>query len=192
MPVESIRTPRLVIRCWQRRDAPMLKAAIDASLPELQAWLPWALNEPSPLADIERRLTAARNQFVTGQDWLFGLFDRPETRVVGAVGLHPRVGPGALEIGYWLRTDASGQGFMTEAVQAVCDAGFARTGVERIEIRCDPNNTRSAAIPRRLGFALTDVRHGNGVTTRGEPRDTLIWTMQRADWPARLPRAARL
>ena len=45
-PAYRIHTQRLVLRCWQPTDAPLLKAAIDASLEHLRPWLPWAQHEP--------------------------------------------------------------------------------------------------------------------------------------------------
>ena len=45
-PAYRIHTQRLVLRCWQPTDAPLLKAAIDANLEHLRPWLPWAQYEP--------------------------------------------------------------------------------------------------------------------------------------------------
>lgn len=48
-PAYRIHTARLVIRCWNPADAPLLKAAVDASLDHLRPWMPWAENEPQEL-----------------------------------------------------------------------------------------------------------------------------------------------
>ena len=58
------------------------------------------------------------------------------------------------EIGYWLRSDMTGQGLVSEAVRAVLDVASSLSKVSRVEIRCDARNLPSAAVPRRLGFAL--------------------------------------
>ena len=79
--------------------------------------------------------------------------------LIGAISLMDRIGPGGLEIGYWLRTDATGRGVMTRATAAVTDLGLALPGIERIEIHCDAANVRSAAVPRRLGFRLDRTEH---------------------------------
>src|SRR5215472_14709975 len=60
---ERIATPRLVLRRWQPSDAEYLKDAIDASLTELQAWMTWALDEPSPIDVLERRLQRFHDEF---------------------------------------------------------------------------------------------------------------------------------
>jgi len=42
---------------------------------------------------------------------------------------------------------------MTRACRAIATEAFRQYGLHRIEIRCATGNGRSAAIPRRLGFA---------------------------------------
>ena len=59
-PPGPIRTAHLVIRCWEPGDAPMLKDAVDSSLPELRLWMPWALTEPSPLESVRERIAKFR------------------------------------------------------------------------------------------------------------------------------------
>jgi RimJ/RimL family protein N-acetyltransferase len=161
-------------------DAALLKDAIDSSLAELQEWMPWARSEPSELGAIAERLERFRAEFLGGQDWAYGMFDPRGAIVLGGAGLHPRIGPRALEMGYWVRTAATGRGLATEAVAALTRVGFELFAVERIEIHCDPRNTRSAAIPRRLGFAHTETRQGVDRNPDGLPRDTMVWTL-RAD-----------
>ena len=41
-PPYRIVTERLVLRCWEPRDAAALKEAVDASLDHLRPWMPWA------------------------------------------------------------------------------------------------------------------------------------------------------
>lgn len=90
----------------------------------------------------------------------------------------------AFEIGYWLRTSAWGRGYVSEAVQVLSRFAFEMLGANRVEIRCDPRNTRSAAVPTRLGFVQeallrNDVRDG-----AGELRDILIFALTPDDYAA--------
>lgn len=174
-----------MLRCWQPADAPLLKAAIDASLPELRPWMPWAMTEPSTIEQVEERLARYRADFEAGVDATVALFDRRETEVVGGAGLHPRIGPDGLEIGYWIRSDLTGQGFATEAARELTRAAFEDAGVERVEIRCDPRNVRSAAIPRRLGYRLREVLLQNTLDPEGAPRDTMVWEITRKEFARR-------
>jgi len=177
---ERIESERLVIRCWQPEDAPLLKDAIDSSLDDLQPWVTWAVEEPSSVDDIAARLAMMRERFIANEDWAYGLFDAHETRVVGGAGLHSRGSTDHLEIGYWIRSDANGRGFATEAAAALCQVAFARTAVERVEIHCDVENSRSAAVARRLGFARDREFRQEARTTRGSHRNTVVWALRRS------------
>ena len=178
VPHERLESERLVIRCWSPQDAPLFKAALDSSLPELQRWIPWARNEPSPLDVLEDRLRGYEDDFFAGRSALFALMDLDETEVLGGAGLYRRVGPGALEIGYWVRSDQAGQGLATEAAQAMTDVGFMLTGSERMEIHCDPLNRPSIAVPEKLGYELAETWVDHAVGPTGEPRDTMIWLLR--------------
>jgi RimJ/RimL family protein N-acetyltransferase len=170
-------TPRLVIRCWEPADAPLAKDAIDSSLEHLREWMPWAHTEPTTLEQKVQLLRLFRGRFDLDQDAVYGIFDREEHRAVGGTGLHPRVGDDAREIGYWIRADAAGRGFATEATAALTRVGFEIAGLERIEIRCDPENVRSAAIPKRLGYIHEATLRGRLRDEHDRPRDAMVFTM---------------
>jgi RimJ/RimL family protein N-acetyltransferase len=151
-PPYRILTERLVLRCWDPGDAPLLKEAIDSSLENLGKWMPWARDEPTTIEEKAQLLRRFRGRFDLGKDFVYGIFDLPETEVVGGTGLHTRAGESALEIGYWIRDSRVGNGYATEATAALTRVAFEISGVDRVEIRVDPANTTSLAIPRRLGF----------------------------------------
>lgn len=192
MSVDHIETPRLVLRSWWPDDADILKDAIDSSLPELREWMPWAMAEPSPMSLFTDRLAAMQAKFAAGEDWTYAVFSKDRQRLVGGAGLHPRIGPGGLELGYWIRTDCTGIGLATETAAALAGAAFEWPGVDRVEIRCDPRNQKSAAIPRHLGFRLTTTLIANTKTPQGTPRDTMVWTLTRAEVDAGMPYVHRI
>jgi len=177
LPRDYVRSDRFLYRCWQPADAVSYKAALDSSLPELQKWIPWSKDEPSELSVLEKRLADYQADFFGGKNALYAIMDHEENEVLGQIGLYRRIGPGALELGYWIRSDQAGKGIATEATAALTPVGFAINGIERIEIRCDPKNAASAAIPRKCGYRLRDIRGGVDLTTSGEPRETMIWEM---------------
>jgi RimJ/RimL family protein N-acetyltransferase len=108
--------------------------------------------EPSPIELLEEGLGLFAQQFDAGEQWLFAIWSGSAERLFGGAGLHPRIGEDGLEMGYWLQADATGKGFMTEAADALTRLALQQPGIERVQIRCDPENVASAAVPRRLGF----------------------------------------
>jgi RimJ/RimL family protein N-acetyltransferase len=181
LPRLRLRTPRLVLRSWRRGDGAPLKEALDSSLERLRPWLPWSHAEPSTLEVIEERLAGFERDFVAGADWRYGCFAPGEEIVLGGAGLHPRQGPGILEVGYWIRSSAVGRGYATEAAAALTRCAIERHGVATVEIRCDPGNLASARIPRRLGFRCRERLAGAAKTHDGRPRDMLVWELRAAE-----------
>jgi len=183
-PAYRIHTRRLVLRCWDPVDAPLLKAAIDASLDHLRPWMPWAHNEPEDIQKKIERLRSFRGQFDLGQDFVYAIFNRDETQVLGGSGLHTRVGESAREIGYWIHGDHINQGLATEAAAALTRAAFEIDSVNRLDIHCDPRNTRSAAVPRKLGYTHEATLRNRTPFRDGEFVDTMIWTLFADEYPS--------
>lgn len=183
-PAYRIVTERLVLRCWDPVDAPLLKEAVDSSLDHLRPWMPWAHEEPQSLDQKVALLRGFRGRFDLGMDFIHGIFARDERRVLGGTGLHTRPEETAREIGYWIRADAEGQGFVTEAVAALTRVGFEIDGLERIDIRCDPGNTRSAAVPERLGYVHEATLRGRLRDADNRPRDAMVFSLHADDYPS--------
>ena len=191
-----LRTARLLVRSWRPGDAPLLKAALDESLPHLQASVAWARHEPTPLAGIVERVVRHAAGFNAGDDWVYGIFAPDETRVLGGCGceraepaLAALVGPGTVEAGYWLRADATGHGYAAEATAALVRAAFDHLGARRVAICHDPANVASGGVPRRLGFHCVGTVGARELPARqaadGSVRPaTTVWVLE-ADAPAR-------
>lgn len=179
-PPERIDLGDLVIRRWQRCDSAAQFQAIEASYEELHIWMPW-LPERRTRAQQRDFIEAAAANWPADGNCNYGLFDSAGT-VLGSLGLHDRVGPATLEIGYWCHTGYTGRGVITRSVAAVTAIALALPGVERIEIHCDAANVRSAAVPRRLGWRLERTepreRHAPGETGQG-----MVWVHERGDLP---------
>lgn len=182
-PPYRIATKRLVIRCWNPDDAPRLSEALAESRDELLPWLPWAADEPRPLDDRVELLRSFRGRFDLGEDFTYGIFDPKERSVLGGTGLHTRAGPDALEIGYWIRTGRTGRGLATEAAAALTRVCFELLGLDRVEIRAEPGNDASLAIPAKLGFAREGMLRRRLPGGDGTKRDVVVCSLFAAEYP---------
>lgn len=186
-----IETDRLVLRCWQPQDAPLLKEAIDSSLDHLRPWMPWAVYEPQSLEAKADRLRLFRGEFDLDRDYVFGILSRDERLALGSSGLHTRLGDGGFEIGYWIRASHVGRGLGTETAAALAKVGFEVARAERIEIHCRPDNAASAAIPAKLGFTHEATRRELSRDADGRTHDSMIWTLLAREYPgSRVAQAA--
>lgn len=188
-PPYRIETDRLVIRCWQPSDAAMMKSAVNRSKEHLLPWLPWAKFEPQTLDEKVELCRTFRSRFDREEDYVYAIFNKDETEVLGGTGLHTRRGPHAFEIGYWVNVDHIGKGIATEASKVMTILGLDYCKRDRMEIHCDPENLRSTAIPRKIDYTweVTRRRLNPGVE-EGEMVDIMIWTLLRSefgDWAFR-------
>jgi RimJ/RimL family protein N-acetyltransferase len=177
-PPYRVETERLVVRCWDPRDASKLDEAAQESMEELRPWMQWAA-EPTvePTGEVLRRF---RGGFDLGHDFLYGLFSPDETEVLGGSGLHTR-SEGGLEIGYWIRSSRAGEGLATETAAALTRVGIERCGVARMDIQVEPGNEASLRVARKLGYRelgllpgqLTPLRRG------GPRRDAVLFALLR-------------
>lgn len=151
-PAYVVRTERLVLRCYERADVDAVHDGVLANAEALRPWMPWIAKEPLSRLERAELLRAFRGAFDLGRDFVYGVFDADGGAYLGGCGLHPRVSPGALEIGYWIVKDRWGQGLATELAGALTRVGFEHMDADRMEIRIVPDNARSLAVPRKLGY----------------------------------------
>jgi len=181
-PAYRIVTERLVIRCWEPRDAVALKLAVDGSLPHLRPWVPWAAGEPTALDQKVAWLRKCRGEFDLGLDYLYGVFSADESEVIGGAGLHLRHGLNVREIGYWIASAHCRKGYATEVTRALTRVGFEVDGAARIEVRVWPENHHSTRIPEALGFVSEGTLRGVSRDPEGRPCDVTVYSLLRDDY----------
>jgi RimJ/RimL family protein N-acetyltransferase len=176
---------RIVLRAFCDNDAPHLWNAVDTSREHLKRWMPW-VNEHNSLdfsRDYVRRMQA---KWILREDLPMGIWRKADNHLLGATGLH-RIDwtiP-AMEIGYWLRADAEGNGYTTEAVKLITAFAFGHLLAERVTIVCDSKNSRSAGVPPRAGFTHEATMRNERRDTNGDLSDTELFAMTRAGFDKR-------
>ncbi len=183
----QITTERLTLRSWLGDDVPVIRDVVLRSLDHIKPWMDWAGLEPFP--DDERRLLIEswEQHRLAGNDAVYGIFlnntNGEQGAAIGGTGVHRRIGPGGVEIGYWLAPDATGQGYITESTRALTTMALAQPGIDHVEIHHDPDNVASAAVPRRLGFRLIANRP-SPKTAPAHTGSQDIWQVRRQQWVA--------
>jgi RimJ/RimL family protein N-acetyltransferase len=167
----------VVLRSPDPVDAEAVTAAINQSLDHLRGFMVWAA-EAATVEQQATRLALAAEDFSAGGDAHYTMFLGDD--VIGGLGLHRRQGPGALEVGYWIRADHEGRGIMTSAVRAVLPVAFDVDGATRVVIRCDEANARSAAIAQRLGFVRLGVQTFE-VEAPAQSGRMLVWELSKPE-----------
>jgi ribosomal-protein-serine acetyltransferase len=131
-------------------DTDELFAVCDANRTHLRRWLPWLDRTTKPV-DTRTFIEGAIRQHEGTQGFQALILVRG--RIAGLVGYH-RIdwSNRSTSLGYWLAAEYQGRGLMTASCRVLVDHGFAALNLHRIVISCAPENDRSRAIPKRLGF----------------------------------------
>ena len=163
IPIE-LHTARLTLRPWRADDAIALLPVLEANQAHLGPWIPARVANPAPVPLLAERLDGFAADFAAAREWRFAMIVRVTGEILGEVGLFPRNATGRVpfaeadrvEVGYWLRMDRTGAGFVTEAVRALLNAASQIPCFASAEIRCDRRNAPSGAVAERLGFRLAE------------------------------------
>lgn len=173
---DALRGERVLVRPYKESDAQALQEAVAESRDHIRPWLPFA--------DLHMTVEESRDwinrqsaNFILRTSIGGGVWEHKSGRFLGGLGIHPRDwNIRYFEIGYWLRKSAGGRGYMTEAVRLATDYLLSSLEAQRVEIRCDERNERSAAVARRMGFVLEARLRNDTRAEDGSVRTTLVFS----------------
>lgn len=168
-----------VLRNYEEADAPELFAMVQQNRAHLRQWLIWVdstLKEEHSLEYIR----AARQEQYDQQSLAFGIFKRG--RLVGGIGMHQwdqRLRKA--QIGYWLIKTEEGKGVLSECAGVFIGYLFGQIQLNKIELHHLPDNVRSAAVARRLGFTVEGVLR-DSFLINGRLQHMVINGLLRREW----------
>lgn len=148
----------------------------------LTPWEPaWTHDHLGVLA-FRRRVAWARAEIAAGRAYPFLIFKAEGAEMIGGATLE-NVRRGAAmsaALGYWLGEGHVGQGYMTEALQALIAYASADLDLSRLEAACLPENTASRRLLERSGFELEgELRRYLQIA--GVWRDHVLYERRRSD-----------
>ena len=155
-------------------------AVVMGNYEHLHEWMPW-VNESFSLESVKEYYKQTLLKFATEGDEI-GLNIVLRGEIVGGTGFHSidRRDKSA-EIGYWLAKSATGKGLVLRAVEKLLEYGFEELVLNRVVIKCVPENMKSRAIPERLGFVKEGVeREAGWLHTRFV--DHVVYSMLAREW----------
>jgi ribosomal-protein-serine acetyltransferase len=178
---EELRGERVVVRPYRESDAQALFEAVAESRDHLRPWLPFA-DEHQTVDESRHWIIQQVANWILRDDLILSIWEQATDRYVGGTGLHPHDWEiGYFEIGYWVRASAEGHGYIVEAVRLLTEYALDTLKANRVEIRCDELNVRSAAIPQRLGYVLEGRLRNNLTAPGGRLRTTLVFSLVPGD-----------
>jgi len=168
----------VVLRPYRRQDAPALRDAAVQSAAEVAPWLPWchpAYSIADALGWIER-CEATRAE---GTEYHFAILD-PAGEFLGACGLN-RLEPEhrMANLGYWVRTSATGRGVATAAARELAAFAFRETSLIRLELVVALGNAASHRVAAKLGAVREGLAHDR-LLVGERAHDAIVYALLRS------------
>jgi ribosomal-protein-serine acetyltransferase len=171
------------LRPWRPGDEPELFEAARESLPTVGRWLPWLTESYSP-ADSAAWITSSVEAWEAGVEFRFAVVEAtPPGRLLGGVGINQLNKLHRMaNLGYWVRTTATGQGVATHAARLA--ARFALTTLElvRVEIVTMDENAASQRVAVKLGATFEGVLRDR-LWLGGKSHPARLYSIVRGDLP---------
>lgn len=171
--MNQILTERLVLRTLTRAD--LDDCFMDSAKPGA-GWKPHGTKEET------RHLMEA---VYIGKDSIWGIVLKENGQLVGSIGLmrdYKREYERVRSIGYAINQDCRGQGYMTEAVQAVLKHGFERRGLALISAYAYPWNVDSRRVLEKCGFQYEGTLRRAAKLYDGSVHDNDCFAISREEW----------
>jgi [ribosomal protein S5]-alanine N-acetyltransferase len=174
----TLETPRLLLRPFRMADAEEVqRLAGDRAVADT------TLNIPHPYEDglAEKWIGNHRDWFDLGEQAVFAITLRPAGTLMGCVGLRINRDDQRAELGYWIGRPYWGQGYCTEAAQAVLAFGFKRLALNRIYAHHFVRNPASGRVMQKLGMSR-EGRLRQHVRKWGTFEDLELYGILRHQW----------
>ncbi|GGZ21662.1 GNAT family N-acetyltransferase [Streptomyces poonensis] len=172
----TLTTGRLLLRTVGPQDTDAVYAACQD--PDIQRWT----TVPSPY--LREHAEGFVGQLTPGgwandSMFTFGAF-LPSGQLAAMLGLTLVRPLGTGEIGFWATKEHRGNGYVTEAVLAVCRWVFTSVGLDRVEWRAEVGNHASRAVAVKAGFTVEGVLR-SAIDNKGVRRDCWVGSLLPSD-----------
>jgi RimJ/RimL family protein N-acetyltransferase len=179
-PERALVDGAVLLRWFKRGDAAAIVEIVRD--PEIPRWtyMPEDLDVPRARTWIERRQQGRR----FGITATFAVVDLETARLVGQCGLGLDRQRNAGEAFYWVAAPARGRGVARTALGLVVEYAFETVGLERVELKIDPDNLASQAVARATGFTYEGTLRSDQ-PFKGRRMDSQMWSRLPSDDGAR-------
>ncbi len=162
-------------------DAGRIAEAVRASAAELTPWMPWAHDDYS-LEDSRTWLDLCQEGWVKGTQYSFVAVDLTTGAILGDCSISQinRM-HGFANLGYWVRTSATGQGLGSALARRVARFGIDELQLNRLEILTALTNRASQRVAEKAGATREGVLRSR-LVMRDEVWDATLFSLTARDF----------
>lgn len=178
--VVELADENVLLRPYRPEDIDALFAAARESIDEVGRWLPWChqnYTRDESTAWVESRQQAWRD----GSEYSFAIIDRASGRFMGGCGLNQfDYDRRRCNLGYWIRTSATRNGYGTAAARLLARWGVEHLPLERMEIVAAVGNIASQRVAIKAGAMREGIARAR-VRIRDTQHNAIIFSLIRSD-----------
>ena len=139
----------IILKKYTIEDIPQLFEAARASINRVHPWLPWCHPNYS-IDETEAWIKTRPKHWNEGKAFGFSI-QNTEGTIIGGCGIGIQSVSWCGNLGYWLRTGYTGQGYATVATKLLAEFGIRQLKLKRIEIVASVENDLSQKVAERAG-----------------------------------------
>jgi len=173
----SLVSDNLFIRRYKASDDLELYKAARESVKEVYPFLTWC-HPGYALSETRSWLKSIEPEWDRGMSYGFVIRDRDTDEFLGGCGLNRVDENPMMNLGYWIKTSASGRGVATEAASALAEFGFSYLSLIRIEIVMSVRNHASRRVAEKCGGVFEAILK-NRLYLHGEAHDARLYAITR-------------
>ncbi|MBR5598733.1 MAG: GNAT family N-acetyltransferase [Alphaproteobacteria bacterium] len=155
-PKEHLIGERIILLKREETHEEEMIEAINESRNELREYLFW-VDGTKDLSDVKKATQMFKKQWEEDVEWAYDIYELDTHILLGSIGVHNiKFINRSAELGYWLRTSKTNQGYMKEAI-LILEKELFEHGIHRLTICCDVFNKKSSNTAIRAGYKLESV-----------------------------------
>lgn len=172
---------QVMIRPYRAEDTNAVYEAVRESIREISVWMPWC-HPDYAIEETTAFITSREEAWTSDREYTFGIFDAGTRKFLGSTGLNfvNRV-HNCANLGYWVRSSATGRGVASAAARLVARYGLEHLGFQRIEILAAVGNLPSQRAAEKAG-ALREAVLRKRLLVKGEPQDAVLYSLVAEDF----------
>lgn len=136
--------------------------------PEIPRWTP----VPSPYTEEDAR------EFIGAAPNVRAIVDSSTDELLGTIGW--RWVEGNVQVGYWVKRDARGQGVATRALRLISLWAIDELGADRVQLITEPENVASQRVAEKAGFTREAMLRSY-LEFKERRRDAVMFSLLRGD-----------
>jgi len=169
----------------QLDEAPAMTEAVHESIIEIMPWMGWC--HPNFLEEEARAwISTLPAAWEAGRQHAFAITDCQDGTFLGGTGLnHINATHRLANLGYWVRTSATGRGIATQAAKLTAQFGVAHLNLIRAEIVVAVGNDASLRVAEKCGAPREGVLR-NRLIVREKILDAVMHALTPQDFGIKL------